>query len=188
MFERFTHRAREVVRRARDEAGAQPVDTQHLLLALLADPDALATQVLAELGLPADGLRARIVAQVDRGAVLGAADADALRQIGIDLAAIEARVEEAFGPGALRRPVPPSRRRGWWRRSEGGTFSPRAKKVLELSLREALHLRHRHIGTEHILLGLRHERAGLAGQVLAEAGVDLRDLRHRVDVAVRAAA
>ncbi|MFI6819660.1 Clp protease N-terminal domain-containing protein [Micromonospora sp. NPDC050187] len=188
MFERFTRRAREVVGRARDEAGPEPVDTQHLLLALLADPDSLAVRVLADGGLHADDLRSRIVAQVDRGAVLGEADADALRQIGIDLAAIEARIEETFGPGALRGPTPPPRRRGWWRRSEGGAFSPRAKKVLELALREALHLRHRHIGTEHILLGLRHERAGLAGQVLAEAGVDLRDLRHRVDVAVRAVA
>ncbi|BCL16501.1 Clp protease N-terminal domain-containing protein [Micromonospora sagamiensis] len=187
MFERFTARSREVVRRAREEAGRESVGTRHLLLALLADPDALATRVLADGGVHADDLRARIARYVDRSAVLGEADAAALRQIGIDLAAIEARIDESFGPGALRRPVPPPRR-GWWRRQAAGPFTPRAKKVLELALREALHLRHRHIGTEHILLGLLSEGDGVAAQVLHEAGVDLRDLRRRVEVAVRAVA
>ncbi|SCL32710.1 Clp amino terminal domain-containing protein, pathogenicity island component [Micromonospora pallida] len=187
MFERFTDRSREVVRRARAEAGREAVGTQHLLLAILADPDALATQVLADAGIAADDLRARTARHVDRSAVLGEADAAALRQIGIDLAAIEARLEESFGPGALRRPVPP-RRRGWWRRPTGGPFTPRSKKVLELALREALHLKHRHIGTEHILLGLLREGSGLAAQVLREAGVELRDLRRRVEAAVRAVA
>ena len=187
MFERFTDRAREVVRRARDEAGREPVGTQHLLLAILTDPDALATLVLTEAGAGADDLRARVARHVERGAVLGEADAAALRQIGIDLAAIEARIEESFGPGALRRPAPPPRR-GWWRRTTAGPFSPRSKKVLELALREALHLGHRHIGTEHILLGLLREGDGLAAQVLREAGIDLRDLRRRVEIAVRALA
>ncbi|MEU4567608.1 Clp protease N-terminal domain-containing protein [Micromonospora sp. NPDC023956] len=187
MFERFTNRAREVVRRARDEAGPDRVGSRHLLLALLADPDALATRVLATAGVPADDLRARVARHVHQGAVLGEADAAALRQIGIDLATIEARIDESFGPGALRRPVSPPRR-GWWRRHAAGPFTPRAKKVLELSLREALHLRHRHVGTEHILLGLLREGDGTAAQVLHEAGVDLSDLRRRVEAAVRAVA
>ncbi|WDZ87712.1 Clp protease N-terminal domain-containing protein [Micromonospora cathayae] len=187
MFERFTDRAREVVRRARDEAGDAPVDTPHLLLAIVADPDALATRLLAQAGVPADDLRARIARQLDRTAVLGEADAAALRQIGIDLAAIEARLDESFGPGALRRPTPPPRRRGWWRRRQPNhLFAPRSRKTLELALREALHLRHRHIGTEHLLLGLLREGDGTAAQVLREAGVDLTDLRGRVEEAVRA--
>ncbi|TMR12966.1 Clp protease [Nonomuraea turkmeniaca] len=59
-------------------------------------------------------------------------------------------------------------------------FTPRAKKVLELSLREALQLRHNYIGTEHILLGLIREGEGLAAQALADTGADLADVRQRL--------
>jgi ATP-dependent Clp protease ATP-binding subunit ClpA len=59
-------------------------------------------------------------------------------------------------------------------------FTPRAKKVLELSLREALQLRHNYIGTEHILLGVIREGEGLAAQAIVDAGVELGELRHRV--------
>ncbi|MEH0935870.1 Clp protease N-terminal domain-containing protein [Micromonospora psammae] len=192
MFERFTDRARTVVRRAIEEAraeGQRPVDTEHLLLALLADPDALAARVLTDAGVSVGDLRARIARHTaDDGAGLGAADAAALREIGIDLAAIVARIEESFGPDALRAAVPAPRRRWGLKRYVGGPFSPRSKKALELSLREALRLRHRHIGTEHILLGLLREGGGLGALVLAEVGVDLDDLRRRVEVASRTAA
>ncbi|MFI5490738.1 Clp protease N-terminal domain-containing protein [Micromonospora echinaurantiaca] len=191
MFERFTDRARTVVRQARDEArseGQRPVGTEHLLLALLADGDSLAARVLAEAGVRGDDLRERIHRHTAQGATgLADADAAALREIGIDLAAIVARIEESFGPDALREAAPAPRR--WWRRRyAGGPFSPRAKKVLELSLREALRLRHNHIGTEHILLGLIREGHGLGALVLTEAGLDLDDLRRRVEVALRTAA
>ncbi|KXK59882.1 Clp protease [Micromonospora rosaria] len=198
MFEQFTHRSREVVHRALDEAradGHQPVGTQHLLLALLADESSLAARVLGDAGLDADDLRGRIRRHTEAGGPdLGPADAAALREIGIDLAAIVARIEESFGPDALRAAAPAPRGR-WFRRatprrtrSGGGTFAPRSKKALELSLREAIRLRHRHIGTEHILLGLLREGDGLAALVLTEAGVDLDDLRRRVETALRAAA
>src|ERR1035438_468156 len=59
-------------------------------------------------------------------------------------------------------------------------FTPRAKKVLELGLREALSLRHDYIGTEHLLLGLIREREGLGARLLTQAGVDLLSLRMRV--------
>ncbi|NRQ36069.1 Clp protease [Nonomuraea sp. NN258] len=59
-------------------------------------------------------------------------------------------------------------------------FTPRAKKVLELSLREALKLRHNYIGTEHILLGLIREGEGLAAQALTSAGLDLSTARQRL--------
>ncbi|RZU74310.1 ClpA/ClpB-like protein [Micromonospora kangleipakensis] len=192
MFERFTDRARDVVRRARDEAraeGQRPVGTEHLLLGVLADDDNLAVRVLADLGVRADDLRAAVARHVAHGGVgLGDADAAALREIGIDLAAIVARIEESFGPDALREAMPAPRRRWGRRRYVGGPFSPRSKKVLELALREAIRLRHHHIGTEHILLGLLREGHGLAALVLTEAGVDLDDLRRRVEAALRTAA
>src|SRR5207245_11509606 len=59
-------------------------------------------------------------------------------------------------------------------------FTPRAKKVLELSLREALQLGHNYIGTEHILLGLIREGEGVAAQVLVNLGADLSRVRQRV--------
>jgi ATP-dependent Clp protease ATP-binding subunit ClpC len=59
-------------------------------------------------------------------------------------------------------------------------FTPSAKKVLELGLREALSLRHDYIGTEHLLLGLIREREGLGARLLTQAGVDLLSLRMRV--------
>jgi ATP-dependent Clp protease ATP-binding subunit ClpA len=59
-------------------------------------------------------------------------------------------------------------------------FTPRAKKVLELSLREALQLGHEYIGTEHILLGLIREGDGVAAQVLVRLGADLNRVRQQV--------
>ncbi|WBB57239.1 Clp protease N-terminal domain-containing protein [Verrucosispora sp. WMMD573] len=192
MFERFTDRSRTVVRRAREEAhaeGRRPVGTEHLLLAILADGDGLAVRVLRDAGVTDDDLRERIRRHTETGGSgLGEADAAALREIGIDLSAIVARIEESFGPDALREAVPAPRRRWGRRRRAGGPFSDRAKKALELSLREAIRLRHHHIGTEHILLGLLREGNGLAALALTEAGVDLADVRHRVELALRASA
>jgi hypothetical protein len=117
---------------------------------------------------------------------LGARDAEALRAIGIDLDAVRAQVEQRFGPGALEVPAESAAWRGWLgRRRPAGPpqghipFSARAKKVLELSLREATALRHGYIGAEHLLLGLVREGEGLAAKVLHDAGVDLPDLRRR---------
>lgn len=62
-------------------------------------------------------------------------------------------------------------------------FSPRAKKSLELALREALQLGHDYISTGHILLGLLRENEGTAAQVLSDLGIDLDEARHRVQVA-----
>ena len=59
-------------------------------------------------------------------------------------------------------------------------FTPRAKKVLELALREALHLGHNFLGTEHVLLGLIREGEGLAAQVLVKLGANLNQLRDNV--------
>ena len=67
-------------------------------------------------------------------------------------------------------------------------FTPRAKKVLELSLREALELGHDYIGTEHILLGLIREGEGVAAQVLVELGADLNRVREQVLQLIRRSA
>lgn len=76
----------------------------------------------------------------------------ALESLGISLEAVRTKVAETIGPSAAATGAPP--------------FTPRAKKVLELSLREAQQLKHDAIGTEHILLGLVREGEGLGAQVL----------------------
>ncbi|MDQ6927385.1 MAG: ATP-dependent Clp protease ATP-binding subunit [Actinomycetota bacterium] len=93
--------------------------------------------------------------------------AQALEQLGISLEAVRTQVEEIIGQGGS---------------SPSGhiPFTPRAKKVLELSLREALQLGHNYIGTEHILLGLIREGEGVAAQVLVKLGADLSRVRQQV--------
>jgi hypothetical protein len=112
-FSRFTPRARNVVTAARAEAeelGHEHVGNEHVLLGLLTEPEALAGQCIAELGMPLEQVR---------GAAL-----------------------------ALAQRLPTTER------SHRARFSREAKKTLELALREALHLGHNYIGTEHLLLGL----------------------------------
>jgi ATP-dependent Clp protease ATP-binding subunit ClpC len=93
--------------------------------------------------------------------------AKALESLGISLEAVRQQVEEIIGQGqqAPSGHIP---------------FTPRAKKVLELSLREALQLGHNYIGTEHILLGLIREGDGVAAQVLVKLGADLSRVRQQV--------
>ena len=93
--------------------------------------------------------------------------AKALEGMGISLEGVRAQVEEIIGQGqqAPSGHIP---------------FTPRAKKVLELSLREALQLGHNYIGTEHILLGLIREGEGVAAQVLVKLGADLNRVRQQV--------
>jgi ATP-dependent Clp protease ATP-binding subunit ClpC len=93
--------------------------------------------------------------------------AKALESMGISLDAVRGQVEEIIGQGqqAPSGHIP---------------FTPRAKKVLELSLREALQLGHNYIGTEHILLGLIREGEGVAAQVLVKLGADLNRVRQQV--------
>ncbi|MDQ3147491.1 MAG: AAA family ATPase, partial [Actinomycetota bacterium] len=93
--------------------------------------------------------------------------AKALESLGISLEAVRSQVEEIIGQGGS---------------SPSGhiPFTPRAKKVLELSLREALQLGHNYIGTEHVLLGLIREGEGVAAQVLVKLGADLSRVRQQV--------
>ncbi|GAB4054098.1 Clp protease N-terminal domain-containing protein [Catellatospora paridis] len=197
MFERFTTAAREVVRGAQDEArhcGQQHyLGTEHLLLGLLRPTSGIPYDLLTTDGLDHDQVTAAISRHLGTAEPFGAADAAALQAIGIDLDAVRAKLEETFGPGALNQVTPPPRR-GLFRRrphvavSEGRhiPFTPRSKVVLELSLREALRLKHKYIGTEHILLGMIREGKGLAALIMTEAGIDLDDLRRRTEQAIAA--
>jgi len=183
MFERFTADARDVVVRARDEAralGHSWVGTEHLLLAALRRPDVPAVSVLLELGASYETCRAAVQSVLGEDRALGTDDAAALRILGIDLDEVRRRVEEDFGPGALEGPPESSPKRGIlrrrrWRRTcpRPGhlSFMPRAKRALERSLREALALNDRHIGVEHIVLGLLDPKGNLAVDTLARLGV-----------------
>ncbi|HLM05248.1 MAG TPA: Clp protease N-terminal domain-containing protein [Blastococcus sp.] len=165
MFERFTQAARQVVVDAQAEARELQhgwVGTEHLLLALL-EQSTPASEVLGRHGLTRRSVRAAVASTLS-GVDL---DADALTTLGIDLAAVRDKVEEAFGPGALDGPGPRAAGR------EGHLpFTRRAKKVLELALREAIALKDKTIGDGHIALGLLREGEGLAMKVLADHGVD----------------
>jgi ATP-dependent Clp protease ATP-binding subunit ClpC len=93
--------------------------------------------------------------------------ARSLESLGVSLEAVRQQVEEIIG-------------RGEQAPSGHIPFTPRAKKVLEFSLREALQLGHNYIGTEHILLGLLREGDGVAAQVLVRLGADLNRVRQQV--------
>jgi ATP-dependent Clp protease ATP-binding subunit ClpA len=187
MFERFTDRARNAVTGAQStarELGHNYIGTEHLLLALL-EGDGIAARVLAGLGVTPDVVKRQVLAEVGRGP-LDPGDAEALGTIGIDLHEVQRRVEASFGPGALYwRPGCGRGRRGVPLLGGHIPFTPRAKKVLELSLREALALKHNYIGTEHILLGLVREGEGLAMLVLTRLGAGPQAIRARVLDALR---
>ncbi|MGD0808631.1 MAG: ATP-dependent Clp protease ATP-binding subunit [Acidimicrobiales bacterium] len=138
MFERFDDQARNVVKRAQDEArlmGHDHTGTEHILLGLVHEVDG----------------------------VVG----EAFESLGINLEAVHEKVEERLGP-------PPSSNVG------SPPFTPRAKKVLDLSQREALRLGHDYIGAEHILLGLVREGHGRGAEVLVALGADLSQVHTRV--------
>jgi len=93
--------------------------------------------------------------------------AKALESLGISLESVREEVEQIIG-------------RGEQAPSGHIPFTPRAKKVLEFSLRECQQLGHDYIGTEHLLLGLIREGEGVAAQVLARLGADLDRVRQEV--------
>jgi ATP-dependent Clp protease ATP-binding subunit ClpC len=106
-----------------------------------------------------------LLALIDEGSGVGP---KALEAMQINTDTVREKVEEIAGRGQ----TPP--------RAGHIPFTPQAKKVLELSLREALQLGHNYIGTEHILLGLIREGDGVAGQVLVNLGADLDRTRMQV--------
>ena len=159
MFERFTDQARRVVVHAQEEAGLlnhDHIGTAHLLLGLLHERDGVAAHSLRLHGIGLAPARSRLVEIIGRG---GRSPSGHLSFSG--------RARKVLG----RRPGQPEEAPRYI------PFSPRAKKVLELSLREALQPGHSYIGAEHILLGLIREGDGMAAQVLEKLGADLPGVR-----------
>ncbi|MGE5134922.1 MAG: Clp protease N-terminal domain-containing protein [Gemmatimonadota bacterium] len=204
MFERFSTDARTVVVHSQEHArrlGHRYIGTEHLLLAL-AHSGQPAGEVLREHGVTPERVEQELVQRAGLGAGAGLfadLDSGALAAIGIDLDAVRARIETAFGPDALTRASQaaqgarrsPSR----WRRrrarrlvpagmppAPGGLyqaenlptghipFTPGAKKTLECTVREAAAAQAGQIGTEHIALGLLRVNNGLVPPILAAIG------------------
>ncbi|MGQ4270955.1 Clp protease N-terminal domain-containing protein [Nocardiopsis changdeensis] len=176
MFERFSRTARAIVSDAvatAAEQGDAKVGPAHLLLTL-ARAGGTGARILADAGItPA------MLADPPTGpAGLNDRELRALRAVGIDTDALFRRLEEAFGPQALTPPAEPAppKRRG----RLGGPFDARAKKVLELSLRETIAAGHTSIDSAHILLALlRQCLPEPAASVLAEHGLTYDHARDR---------
>ncbi len=186
------------------------IGTEHILLGLIHEGEGVAAKALESLGIALEGVRQQVEEIIGQGQqapsghipftprakneleqslrealqlghnyigtehiLLGlihegeGVAAKALESLGIALEGVRQQVEEIIGQGqqAPSGHIP---------------FTPRAKKVLELSLREALQLGHNYIGTEHILLGLIREGEGVAAQVLVKLGADLNRVRQQV--------
>jgi ATP-dependent Clp protease ATP-binding subunit ClpA len=197
MFERFTKAARDVVIGAQTKArllGHETIGTEHTLLSLVSQENPAVRDAFRGAGgeVDEDYVREAIVRHVgDRSETATIADRDAedaavLKSIGIDLDAVRAAIEENFGAGALRLPRPVPKKKGLFGRltptaaTGHRPFSARNKKVLELSLREAIRLKHNFIAPEHIALGILREGQGLAMLILAERGADFDAARERL--------
>jgi ATP-dependent Clp protease ATP-binding subunit ClpA len=191
MFERFTSTSRTVVKDARDHArrlGHGRVGSEHLLLAI-ASSTSHAADVLESFGATESSVEALIRSERDGDY---ARDREALASIGIDLDQVREAMEATFGPGALDDPGSGRRRRRWRRRARRtatppgrSPFAPRAKKCLELSLREAIRLRQPAITPEHLALGILREGQGLGCLILQRLDVSFDALRAALETSSR---
>ncbi|MFC0437337.1 Clp protease N-terminal domain-containing protein [Kutzneria buriramensis] len=172
MFEKFTDRAKRVLVLAQDESMRQGHDfigTEHVLVGLAGVRDTVAGEVLHDKGVTTQSLRdeiARVLADSGVRPASPQAATEALASIGVDVEEIRRRADETFGPGKFHFPRPP--------------FSPRAKKVLEYTLRSSVELGSATIGTEHILLGMLAEGQGVALTVLRNLDVDVDSIKPAV--------
>jgi ATP-dependent Clp protease ATP-binding subunit ClpC len=171
VFDRFTELAKRVIVASQDAAfslGHDFIGTEHLLLGLAATAGT-AGEVLRQHGVELSRARDETARRLEAAGVPatgGQAAKDALSMIGIDVSEVQRRADDTFGPGAFRFPRP--------------AFTPRAKKALQLTLREAADLGHQRIDTEDLLLGLLAESEGVALQVLSALDVDAAALRQSV--------
>lgn len=166
MFERFTTEAREIVVAAKADAesrGHQRVTTEHLLSAVV-DQGGVAGQVLLGAGLSRSILDEAL--GIDRAA---------LDYLGIDLEQVLARTRAHFPDQTGRSPL------------YGVRFAAESKKSLELALREAIRLSHRHIGSEHILLGILRDQENRACRLMIKRDVSPASLRAAIENKLRAA-
>ncbi|WP_117215384.1 ATP-dependent Clp protease ATP-binding subunit [Allorhizocola rhizosphaerae] len=169
MFERFTDGARRVIVLAQEEArilNHSHIGTEHILLGLIHEGETAGRAQEEATGTAAETLRAG--GRGETPAAMGrSVAAIVLQRLGLTLQTVRDQVGDILGQG---------------NQAQSGhmPFSPRAKKILELSLREALQLGHNYIGTEHILLGLLRERDTVAGQILQRMQLDANRVRQEV--------
>jgi ATP-dependent Clp protease ATP-binding subunit ClpA len=172
MFERFTDQARTVLVEAQAEAVETRVGfmgTEHLLIGMLREDTGLAAVILAQHGIGLPAVKEKVDAFLsEQGYVRGVDQAAALATLGIDIDAVRAAVEAAFGEGSLPDPAtnPP--------------VTPRVVRCLELALAASFRWRQRYIDTEHLLVGVLEEAGGLAASVLRDLGADLASLTDAV--------
>jgi ATP-dependent Clp protease ATP-binding subunit ClpA len=207
MFERFTGDARATVVQAQQQArrlGHPFIGCEHLLLAAAATAEP-ASAALREHGVTPEGVETEIVRLVGLGRaanLFSTSDREALASIGIDLDVVRARIEAAFGPDAFTRGGPSAhgsqpavrknpvallrraRRGGHHQHAAAGAtrsghlpFTPRAKKGLELSLREAVARHDDYIGVEHLTLALVGMKDGAVPPILSALGTSQPALR-----------
>ena len=203
MFERFSGEARSAVAQAQEHArrlGHRYIGCEHLLLAAASTAEP-ASAALREHGVTPAGVETEIVRMVGLGRaadLFSASDREALASIGIDLDVVRARIEAAFGPDAFTRGGPdacrsrPAVRKNpvaLLRRARRGghhqhpapsghiPFTPRAKKSLLLSLREAEARHDNYIGIEHLTLALVGMKDGAVPPILSALGAPQATLR-----------
>jgi ATP-dependent Clp protease ATP-binding subunit ClpA len=194
MQERFDEPARQAVIAAQDGArslGQHFIGTEHLLLGIVADESHDVTAgTLHALGVTKETVRSQIQRWMGTDA-LDDRDTEALATIGIDLDAVRAIIENAFGPGSLdETPLPDSTSpRGIkavltrHRRQAAQGHLPltrRAKTAIELGRREATRLHSPRIENAHLLLGLLAAHGAPDTHILQNAGIDLNALRHHI--------
>ncbi|MET8651974.1 Clp protease N-terminal domain-containing protein [Nocardia aurea] len=193
MFERFSRSARTAVVSAHEDARelrSSTIEMEHVLLGLLAQAEPELKELLAEVGVTHDGVK-QTLAQRGAGDPLGPEDAEALRSIGIDLDAVRESLEANFGRDALDQPVSEDHG-GFFGRGRGGRFghipfTKDAKKVLELSLREALARKDKSIESGHLLLGILRSPNQTTVSLFGGSG-PIHDLRPKVHALLDGAA
>ncbi|WP_280422072.1 Clp protease N-terminal domain-containing protein [Nocardia carnea] len=180
MFERFTKSARSAVVAAQEHARelrSPEIRVEHLLLGLLDEAEPALRTLLQRNGIAHDAALTELTTTA-RTEPLGAEDAEALRSIGIDLDAVRETLEANFGADALDRAIPPEESRSRMRFGHI-PFSRDAKKVLELSLREALARKDKTIESGHILLAILRAPNSATTELLGGTGA-LTGLREQV--------
>ncbi len=171
MFDQFTELAKRAIVASQDAAlslGHDFIGTGHLLLGLAATAGT-ASEVLRQHGVELSRARDETARQLTAAGVPatgGQAAKDALSMIGIDVAAIQRRADDTFGPGTFQFPRP--------------AYTPEAKNALLQTLQVAADLGHQRIDTEDMLLGLLAENEGTALQVLSALDVNVAAVRQSV--------
>ncbi len=194
MFERFTPATKDLIIAAQAERrslGDHKLKPHHLLLALLAD-EGPSGDALRHEGVSADRITQRLRRmETPDGSSSGENDDRLLEQLGIDIDAIRQSLDQTFGPGSFDRArqrrsassAPSGRRSG----RKFGQFDAQSKRVVEESLREALRLKTKHIGPEHVGLALLKVDHLVTRRLLTDERVDLADLRASWEAVARSA-